>query len=140
MALDLFMLGLIVQDMAEALTFYRQLGVEFPSGSEKKTHVEVKMGTGLTFFLDSGPERWDPNFVRSVNPMRGMATDSFPSVLEFYLLTQDAVEAKYAELTNLGYQGRGTPYATPMGMCFAWVYDPDGNAILLSGDLRKNAD
>jgi hypothetical protein len=46
MALDLFMIGLMVQDMAEALTFYRRLGLDVPDGSENETHVQIKMGTG----------------------------------------------------------------------------------------------
>lgn len=33
MALELYMLGLIVQDMSTALTFDRRLGLEIPDGS-----------------------------------------------------------------------------------------------------------
>lgn len=51
MALDLYMLGLIVHDMDTSLTFYRRLGLAIPDGSEAQTHVEVKMGGELTFFL-----------------------------------------------------------------------------------------
>ena len=69
MALELCMLGLIVQDMDKSLRFYRQLGVDFPEDSENKTHIDVKMGN-LTFFLDSRPTRWDSRYVRkeSVEP------------------------------------------------------------------------
>jgi hypothetical protein len=62
MALELYMLGLIVQDMPTALEFYRRLGLDIPEGSEKRTHIEIKMGSGMTFFLDSNPARWDPGF------------------------------------------------------------------------------
>ena len=61
MALELFMVGLIVQEMDKSLEFYRRLGLEIPEGSEQMTHVEIKMGSGLTFFLDSRPKRWDPS-------------------------------------------------------------------------------
>jgi uncharacterized glyoxalase superfamily protein PhnB len=136
MALELYMLGLIVQDMSKALEFYRRLGLAIPAGSDNMTHVEVKMGSGLTFFLDSRPSRWDPKFVGRDDPAE--TSESYRSLLEFYVNTQAAVEAKYTELISLGYQSRRAPYETPIGMCFAMIDDPDGNTILLSGDLRKN--
>ncbi len=138
MGLELYMLGLIVQDMGKSLEFYRRLGLAIPEGSENETHVEVKMGSGLTFFLDSKPARWDPSFVRSEDPGRLEATDGYRSVLEFYVKTRDAVEAKYTELTGLGYQSRHAPYKTTFGMCFALIRDPDGHTILLSGDLEES--
>ena len=138
MALELYMLGLIVQDMGKSLDFYRRLGLAIPEGSEHETHVEVKMGSGLTFFLDSKPARWDPSFVSSEDPGRLAAADGYRSVLEFYVKTRDAVEAKYTELTRLGYQSHHAPYETPFGMCFALIRDPDGHTILLSGDLEEN--
>ena len=138
MALELYMLGLIVQDMDKSLEFYRRLGLAIPEGSEAKTHVEVKMGSGLTFFLDSRPSRWDPGYVKRDDSESREAANTYPSLLEFYLETQEAVEAKYTELTGLGYQGYRAPYETSFGMCFAMVKDPDGNTILLSGDLGKN--
>jgi uncharacterized glyoxalase superfamily protein PhnB len=138
MALELYMLGLIVQDMSESLQFYRRLGLAIPEGCEDQTHVQIKMGNGLTFFLDSNPSRFDPGFVRREDPGRMGGADSYHSLLEFYLRTQDAVEAKYAELTDFGYKSHRAPYETPFGMCFAMVNDPDGNTILLSGDLKEN--
>ena len=139
MALELYMLGLIVQDMGKSLEFYRRLGLAIPEGSEDQTHVQIKMGSRLTFFLDSRPSRLDPSFVRRDEPRQQEAVDSYRSVLEFYLKTQAAVEAKYAELTSFGYQGHRAPYKTSFGMCFALIKDPDGNTILLSGDLEENA-
>jgi catechol 2,3-dioxygenase-like lactoylglutathione lyase family enzyme len=143
MALDLYMIGLMVQDMAEALTFYRRLGLAVPDGSERESHVQIKMGTGLTFFLDSNPARWDPGYEVPAGRATwdgsregDAAAGRYPMVLEFYLERQSAVEAKYEELTSLGYRGRRAPYATGFGMCFALVEDPDGNTILLSGELE----
>ena len=65
------------------------------------------------------------------------ASDSYRSILEFYLKTRDSVDAKYKELTSLGYQSRHAPYKTSFGMYFALINDPDGNTILLSGDLGE---
>src|SRR4051812_14740234 len=105
MALELYMLGLIVEDMSKALEFYRRLGLAIPEGSEAKTHVEIKMGSGLTFFLDSKPSRWDPRFARQDRSGQTQEPDNYPSILEFYLKSQEAVNNKYAELTGLGYLG-----------------------------------
>jgi uncharacterized glyoxalase superfamily protein PhnB len=138
MALELYMLGLIVRDMGTSLEFYRRLGLAIPEGSEEKTHVEVKMGSGLTFFLDSRPSRWDPNYVRKDDPGGMDASGKYPFILEFYLKKQPIVEAKYKELTGFGYESYRAPYETSFGMYFAMIKDPDGNTILLSGDLEEH--
>lgn len=144
MALDLYMLGLVVADMRRSLDFYRRLGLALPEDSDGRTHVEVAMGNGLTFFLDSRPARWDPDFpgargtLSQTNPGQNDAPDGYRSILEFYLKTRAAVDAKYTELTGCGYQSRRAPYVSPIGMYFAMVADPDGNTILLSGAPDEN--
>ena len=52
MGLELYMVGVIVEDMARAAEFYRLLGVDVPERVESEGHVEVKM-SGLTFFLST---------------------------------------------------------------------------------------
>ena len=125
MALELYMVGVIVEDMSKAVEFYRRLGVEIPEGSEDKPHVEVKM-SGLTFFLSTKQSnaRWDP--------ARTEASGGYRIILEFYLETREAVDAKYAELIAFGYQSHVAPYVTPFNVYFAMVNDPDGNTVLLS--------
>src|SRR5579863_4199448 len=123
MGLDLYMLGLMVADMGKSLEFYRRLGLAIPEGSEGRSHIQVKMGNGLTFFLDSDPARWNIEFVRKHGPDSAECGDGYRSVLEFYLKTQHGVETKYAELTGFGYYGRRAPYQTAFGMCFALIDD-----------------
>src|SRR6266542_2407591 len=98
MALELYMLGLIVQDMGKSLEFYRRLGLAIPAGSEGKTHVEIKMGSGLTFFLDSNPTRWDPGFVTEHDSGQPEAADHYPFILEFYLKERAILDTKYQDL------------------------------------------
>jgi predicted lactoylglutathione lyase len=129
---ELYMIGLIVKDMGRALEFYRRIGMEIPEDSAQKSHVEIKMSGGLTFFLDSRPDRWDPQFQAADAPPRA---GGYGSLLEFYLGGQQEVDTLYQELTAAGYNGYRAPYATAFGMYFAMVNDPDGNVILLSGDL-----
>jgi catechol 2,3-dioxygenase-like lactoylglutathione lyase family enzyme len=138
MALELYMVGLIVKDMAASLEFYRRLGLEIPPGSEGKTHVQIKMASGLTLFLDSRPSRWDPAFDEQGEPRPADTSGRYPFLLEFYLKERAAVDAAYQELTGLGYQGQRAPYETRYGMYFAMIKDPDGNTILLSGDLEPS--
>jgi hypothetical protein len=125
MGLEIYMIGVIVEDMLRAVEFYRRLGVDIPEGNETKGHVEVKM-SGLTFFLTTKKVnvRWDP--------ARTDASGGYRMILEFYLKTREAVDAKYAELTGYGYNGHYAPFDTPFNTYFAFVDDPDGNTILLS--------
>ena len=139
MALELYMLGLVVQDMPTALEFYRRLGLAIPDGSEMRSHVEIKMGSGMTFFLDSNPTRWDPGFGTQTDSERTNAPDRYPVILEFYLKEPATLAAKYTELIDFGYQSYREPYVTSFGMYFAMIKDPDGNTILLSADAASNA-
>ena len=126
MALELYMVGVIVEDMPRATEFYRRLGVDVPDGAETEGHVEIKM-SGLTFFLSTKEQnaRWDP-------ARREISGDGYRIVLEFYLDSRDALDAKYEELTSYGYAGHCAPYDVTPELRFAMVDDPDGNTILLS--------
>lgn len=130
MTLQLYMIGLTVHDMEKSLEFYRRLGLDTPAKSEGQPHVEVKMGEEFTFFLDTRAIKRD-------NPGTEKSAHSHQVLFEYYLKSQAAVEAKYAELIGYGYQSYHTPFIFPNGMCFALVDDPDGNTILLSGDVEK---
>jgi uncharacterized glyoxalase superfamily protein PhnB len=125
MGLELYMVGVIVEDMNRAIEFYRRLGVEIPEGSKDKHHVEVKM-SGLTFFLSThrANQRWDPAKIP--------ASGGYRIILEFYLHTKEAVDAKYQEMIDYGYESHVAPYNTPFNTYFAMINDPDGNTILLS--------
>lgn len=125
MGLELYMVGVMVEDMPRAIEFYRRLGVDVPQGSETKGHVEVKM-SGMTFFLTTKKVQatWDPAQVEGAGGYR--------ILLEFYLKSREEVDAKYAEMIGYGYQGHAAPVETRYGMYFAFINDPDGNTILLS--------
>ena len=120
MPLELYMLGLVAQNMDKSLEFYRRLGLAIPEGSEGKPHVEVKMKGDLTFFLNS--------------PGRAEIGDTPSVILEFYLKERTTVDAKYAELMDIGYQSYHAPFVSSIGMYFAMINDPDGNTVLLSAD------
>jgi catechol 2,3-dioxygenase-like lactoylglutathione lyase family enzyme len=124
-ALELYMVGVVVEDMARAAEFYRRLGVDVPDDAEEKEHVEIAM-SGLTFFLNTkqANARWDPAKIE--------ASGGYRIVLEFYLETRAALDAKFEELTGYGYVAHCEPYDVTPELRFAMVDDPDGNTILLS--------
>jgi hypothetical protein len=128
MGLELYMVGVVVEDMHRAAEFYRRLGVDVPEDAESKEHVEIAM-SGLTFFLNTkqANARWDP--------AKTEASGGYRIVLEFYLETQAALDAKYEELTGFGYAGHCAPYDVTPTLRFAMVDDPDGNTILLSASV-----
>ena len=128
MALELYMVGVIVEDMPRAAQFYRRLGVDVPHSAESDEHVEVAM-SGLTFFLSTkrANARWDP--------ARTDGSGGYRIVLEFYLESPAALDAKYDELTGFGYAGHHPPYDVTPKLRFAMVDDPDGNTILLSASV-----
>jgi catechol 2,3-dioxygenase-like lactoylglutathione lyase family enzyme len=134
MGLDLFMVGVVVQDMPRAVEFYRRLGVEVPEGSEALEFVEVKM-SGLTFFLSTtgAQARWDP-------AARAPAGGGYRILLEFYVETAEALDAQYAELTEYGYASHCAPFDVSPTTRFAMVDDPDGNTILISAATSGSAD
>jgi hypothetical protein len=125
MGLELYMVGVIIEDMPRAVEFYRRLGVAVPDGAEEQGHVEVEMA-GMTFFLSTkqANARWDP----ATSPASG----GYRVILEFYLETPGALDAKYEELTGYGYASHCAPYDVTPELRFAMVDDPDGNTILLS--------
>jgi len=124
MSVQLSMVGLMVRDMAAALTFYRRLGLVIPEGEEMKRFVMHRMESGVTLF-------WDTIFADTYDPNRTAQTGGYQVMLEFFLADEAAVDAKYAELTGYGYGGRRAPVQTN-GPYAAMVDDPDGNVILIT--------
>jgi len=124
------MVGVIVEDMPRALAFYHRLGLAVPDDAEGMEHVEIPMG-GMTFFLSTktANARWDP---ARVEPRSA----GYRIVLEFYLENREALDAKYEELTGLGYRGHHAPYQVTPELRFALVDDPDGNTVLLSASTE----
>ncbi len=120
MPLQLYMVGLIAENVDKSREFYRRLGVGFPDASAGQQHIEVKMSGGLTFFLNA----------RGRMP----ELDGARVILEFYLESRDAIDAKYNELVDLGYESYHAPYISSIGMYFALINDPDGNTVLLSAE------
>jgi predicted lactoylglutathione lyase len=128
MALELSMLGVVVDDMNEAVQFYRQLGLAIPEGSEDQGHVEIPM-SGMTLFFNAAEfhRRIDPAW----NPRSG-----YRMLPEFQLHSRETVDSMYARLLALGYRTHRAPYEPVPSLYVAMIDDPDGNTVVLSADER----
>lgn len=116
-------LGLVVEDLARSLAFYRNLGLDIPAGAEDEEHVEAALPGGLRLM-------WDRvDLIRSFDPDWVAPTGSSRVALAFECPTPAEVDKTYAELTRLGYHGHKEPWDAPWGQRYATVDDPDGNGV-----------
>ncbi len=118
--------GLVVDDMAASLAFYRRLGLDLPAEADGQPHVEAVLPGGLRLAWDTA------GTVRSFDPdWRPPAGGGHRLGLAFDCGKPGAVDAAYAELTGAGYEGRKEPWDAFWGQRYAIVHDPDGNSVEL---------
>jgi catechol 2,3-dioxygenase-like lactoylglutathione lyase family enzyme len=119
------MVGLVVEDMATSLRFYRRLGMDIPEGSEKEPFVRKQMESGADVF-------WDTAFAPRHDPDGERPAKGYRVMLEFTLADEGEVDAKYEEMVRHGYHGRLKPAQT-VGSYAAMVDDPeDGTVVVLA--------
>jgi catechol 2,3-dioxygenase-like lactoylglutathione lyase family enzyme len=118
------MVVLLIEDLPRSLAFYRRLGVEFPSGADTKSDIQVPIGDEHQMVLTT-------QFVRN-DPDRQPPSGGSRIVLEFFVDSPAEVDAKFVELTGAGYRGRREPWLTSFGAYMCMVDDPDGNTVLVT--------
>ena len=120
--------GIIVQDMARALEFYRLLGLEIPEGAEEDSHVEYTAPGGFRVMFDTTAviESFDTEYARSPGNT---------VVFAFLCESPQAVDDLYDEVTALGHEGPRPPWDAFWGQRYATVRDPDGHLIDLFAPL-----
>ena len=118
------MVVLLIEDLPRSLAFYRRLGVEFPSDADQRIDVQVPIGDNHQLVLTTSFAQVD---VDRQPPSGGSRV-----MLEFFVDGNAAVDAKYAELMEAGYQSRREPFTTYFGAYMCLVDDPDGNTVLLT--------
>ena len=127
--MPLEVIGLVVQDMAASLAFYRGLGLEIPEGAESEGHVEAPLGGGLRL-------AWDTvEVIRSFDPEWTAPSGGSRVGLAFAFASPAEVDAKYRELTDAGHAGHKEPWDAFWGHRYAIVHDPDGNSVELFAPL-----
>jgi uncharacterized glyoxalase superfamily protein PhnB len=121
---DLHMLNLVVNDVGASIEFYRRLGAARAGGETVSGgHAQLRMPGGFSLELDDAESArlWHAAF-RSDPASVGI-------VIGFALGTREAVDERYADLTQAGYQGRQPPFDAFWGARYAIVADPDGHDV-----------
>ena len=120
---QLDLIGIVVDDMARSLAFYRELGLDIPAEADDRPHVEVELRGGLRLAWDAADE------VRSFDPDWQPPSGGSRIGLAFLLDTPDDVDRAYERLVSLGHAGHKEPWDAPWGQRYAMVKDPDGNGV-----------
>jgi catechol 2,3-dioxygenase-like lactoylglutathione lyase family enzyme len=123
------MIGIVVDDMARSLAFYRELGLDVPADADERPHVEIELAGGLRLAWDSADE------IRSFDPDWKPGTGDQRIGLAFLLDSPEEVDRAYERLTSQGHSGRREPFDAPWGQRYATVGDPDGNGVDLFSSL-----
>jgi catechol 2,3-dioxygenase-like lactoylglutathione lyase family enzyme len=122
-------IGIVVDDMARSLAFYRLLGLDLPAEADGEPHVELTLPGGLRL-------AWDTvDTIRSFDPGWQPPSGGHRMALAFRLDRPAEVDAAYAELLAAGHEGHLAPWDAFWGHRYATLRDPDGNGVDLFAPL-----
>ena len=125
---QLNLVGIVVQDMARSLAFYRELGLEVPPDADQQPHVALTLPGGIWV-------AWDTvETIRSFDP-EYQPPDSSGVTLGFRLTTAADVDTTYERMVELGYHGHKPPWDAAWGQRYALLHDPDGYGVDLFAPL-----
>lgn len=123
------MLGIVAQDLAASLAFYRLLGLDFPAGAENEPHVEITLPNGLRL-------AWDPISTITKFDDSWTAPIGSPRVaLAFRCESPAEVDATHDRIVAAGHHSHLAPRDAFWGQRYATVHDPDGNGVDLFAPL-----
>jgi catechol 2,3-dioxygenase-like lactoylglutathione lyase family enzyme len=124
------LIGLVVDDMARSLAFYRKLGLEIADDVDAEDHVEATLPGGLRM-------AWDTvETIKSFDPTWTPPTGGGHRIgLAFLCADPAEVDRIYADLVSAGYEGHLEPWDAFWGQRYATVRDPDGNGVDLFARL-----
>ncbi|MFC0433124.1 VOC family protein [Kutzneria buriramensis] len=120
---QLAVVGLVVDDMAKSLAFYRLLGLDIPLDSDSEPHVAAALPGGLQIMWDT------VDTVRSFDPTWSPAAGSPRVGLAFRCGSPAEVDRVYREFVDAGHPGHLEPWDAFWGQRYAVVRDPDGNGV-----------
>lgn len=122
-------IGLIVEDMARSLAFYRHMGLDLPDDADGQPHVELVLGADVRLAWDTVAT------IRSFNPGWTQPEGGRGMSLAFELDSPADVDRTYARIVSLGYESAKSPWDAFWGQRYAVVRDPDGNPVDLYAPL-----
>jgi catechol 2,3-dioxygenase-like lactoylglutathione lyase family enzyme len=131
---QLDLIGIVVEDMARSLAFYRQLPLDIPTDADTQPHAEATLPGGMRL-------AWDTlETVRSFDPDFQAPSGSSRIGLAFRLPNLAAVDATYEQLVAAGCHGHKAPWDAGWGQRNALIHDPDGNNVDLFDPLPSGGD
>ncbi|MGA9278329.1 VOC family protein [Ilumatobacter sp.] len=126
------MIGIVAQDLAVSLAFYRLVGLDISEGAEAEPHVEITLPNGLRI-------AWDPvSTISSFDDTWMAPTGSSRVALAFLCDSPAEVDAVYDRLVATGHHSHLAPWDAFWGQRYATVHDPDGNAVDLFAPLSDS--
>lgn len=130
-------LNIVCDDPSASIAFYRRLGVDIADAAIWRTatgthHVNARSGE-VDFELDSTAfaQVWNEGW-RGRGDLKGRV------VVGFRVMSREAVDEVYAEMTSAGYAGLQAPYDAFWGARYAVVEDPDGVAVGLMSPISPD--
>ena len=123
-------IGLVVDDMARSLAFYRKLGLDVADDVDAEDHVEATLPGGLRM-------AWDTvETIKSFDPTWTPPTGGGHRIgLAFLCADPAEVDRIDTDLVNAGYEAHLEPWDAFWGQRYATVRDPDGNGVDLFASL-----
>lgn len=122
------MIGMVVDDMAATLKFYRLLGLDIPAGAESEGHIEVH-ANGYRI-------AWDTlAIIKSFSPDWVAPTGGQRMSMAFKCASPGEVDDLYTQVMAAGYLGHKAPWDAFWGQRYAQVIDPDGNVVDLFASI-----
>jgi len=119
---ELAALGIVTKNMAEAVRFYRLLGVDVPD--PEGDHLDATIPNGLLLMWDTVEliKRLDPERQESRGDRIALAFDCGSPA---------GVDETHAKVVGAGFRSKEQPYDAFWGERFATVLDPDDNPVAL---------
>lgn len=133
MTVRIGVVGVVVDDMARTLAFYRRLGLDLPNDGDAQPHVEAELPGGLRLAFDTA------DTIRSFDTEWTPPSGGHRVALAFACDTVDEVDATYRDLVSEGYEGHLEPWDAVWGMRYAVIHDPDGNSVELFASLPADS-
>jgi catechol 2,3-dioxygenase-like lactoylglutathione lyase family enzyme len=129
MTARLDVVGIVVEDMARSLAFYRRLGFELAPDADGEPHVETSLPGGLRIAWDTA------DTIRSFDPGWTPPAGGHRIGLAFTCVDPAEVDATYRALVTAGYRGHLEPWDAFWGQRYALLGDPDGVRVNLYAAL-----
>lgn len=125
-------IGIVTNDLAASLKFYRLLGLDLPEDPAGQDHIEATTPGGLRVMFDTVV------VLRSFAPEWVAPTGGHRMGLAFHCGDAAGVDATFARLTEAGYRGAKAPWDAFWGQRYAQVLDPDDNPVDLFAPLAPS--